>query len=665
MEAKPYPETKRRMLIERSVADFVAFLEEITEEKQLIREKLLPSQVPGFRKGRAPLKLTVPRLIAKLKTEQELTNCDSPIWDSFKNAWKCWVGSRPELNNILLDFDNTVDFDENNKCIAPPNSELDLQCFNTLLEVNRNNKVDQETIRRFYEFGYFKEDERIEAVINQAMPRYEIERRQRLAALPAKIDKLSQTIASLKSRVSAVESANESEQRFNQHIAETRESFVAQFQELDQRITKVQESFQKLLSKTESNSTQMVSRLRQSIKSLDSRLSKEVEELEKSAKSLLETKPPTTEFVNSIERQIERLNPEIKGAIQSFEARFEKTNLAIAEIKSQLSEHVQTTSAPQIAYQAVQIGERYAVKLGEEKERYNDESDYLRDFGYCLRRFGITNSDETAAAIHVALKAFPALEVADTRIIEVWRLTCGNHLHISEIDVEMGWLGLQDWFPNLFADECFGERLERIDLDISIRKMLAIGNMPWVIHLSNCDRSFPESYLPRFLNWICDFSEGAIRVFLTRCSGTNRCETSEEVYNRVARLPKPQDREPIEARKVKPKVFVTLSEWESWCRPNSDANSLPERQREFLNQLRSAIDAKMDVQIPREICHYLRLSHGIMAETRALDWALTLRLLPWIGNRRKLINITQELIHREGLELPHFQNGLQKAGEEG
>ena len=291
-----------------------------------------------------------------------------------------------------------------------------------------------------------------------------------------------------------------------------------------------------------------------------------------------------------------------------------------------------------------------------------EKDDYRSRFQYYLRRFGVTDSNETASAIHVALKAFPALEVSDPRIIKAWQLVCGNHLYVTKIDVEMGWLGSQDWFPDLFSQECFGEELRRMDLDISIRKMLEIGNMPWAIHFSNCDRSFPESYLPPFLDWIGKFSEGAIKVFLTRCSGINRCETNEDVYERLARLPKPQNQEPIEVPKSD--FIVTQSEWESWCCLNPDANPLPEGYREFLNQLQSEIE-NIGVQIPmpllRETQHYLRLSHGILDASKALDWALTLRLLPWIGNCRELIDTVQNLIRHENRELPHFQKELLQA----
>ena len=209
MEAKPYPEEKRRDLIKKNKEDFITFLEEVTEPagRQFIQQELLPSNVRGFRPGHAQPTLTVPRLINDLKREQELTNPDSVIWNKFKDAWKAWVISHHELNQILLEsFDNEIDFDENHKCIAPPNSELDIQCFKTLLEASRNNRIDRETIRRFYEYGYFLLSDEIEVLITKAVPRAEIERQQRLAALPDQVERLSESIKRLDARISEIES---------------------------------------------------------------------------------------------------------------------------------------------------------------------------------------------------------------------------------------------------------------------------------------------------------------------------------------------------------------------------------------------------------------------------------------------------------------------------
>ena len=646
MEAKPYPEEKRRDLIKKNKEDFIAFLEEVTEPagRQFIQQELLPSKVRGFRPGHAQPTLTVPRLINNLRREQELTNSNSAIWNKFKIAWTAWIESHRELNKLLLKFDNSPDFDENHKCIAPPNSELDLQCFKTLLEASRNNQIDRETIQRFYEYGYFLPRKEIEVLIEKALPQAEIERQRELAALPDRVNQLFEAINSLNLRFSEIEYTDETMRKLGQQIAEVTKSFESQ-------LSAIKSIFNKKISQL-----------------INSRLSK----VEKSVKSL-ETQLSAAEFINDMEKKIAQLDRRLQKHVESIEVRLDGINKAIVEIKTKQEEQYQMTDAPRIAHRAVQIGERYAASFGKETEHYSDENDYLSSFKDDLQRFGVTGSDEkgsdeTATAIHLALKAFPTLEVADTRTIDIWQLVCDNHLHITKVDVEMGWLGLQDWFPDLFSQECFGEQLRRTDLNISIRKMLEMGDMLWVIHFSNCDRSFPESYLPRFLDWINDFSEGAIRVFLTRCSELNRCETNRDVFARVARLPVPQNQEPIEAPRLRPSgVIVTRSEWKSWCCPNLNANPLPDMYREFLNHFQSEIE-NIDMQIPRELLreiqHYLWLSHNILAPSRALDWALTIRLLPWIGHQPELIDTVQNLINRGNSELSHFRDGLLQASEE-
>ena len=672
MEAKPYPEGKRKILIERPVEDFASFLKGVTdrEANSFIQNQLLPRKVAGFRDGRAPLTRKVQILISKLKKERELTNCDSHIWDLFKNAWICWVGSHQELNDILDKFDNGEDFDENRKCVNPPNSELDLKCFEFLLEASHNNKkLDQETIQHFYEWGYFNEDEQIQNLIDQVLRREEVERRQRIDELPDQVDKLCQEIAEvrsqvsavesenekLRSQVSAVESENELQKTLDGQIREIQQSLESQLSALDQRITDIQQSVENQAS--ESNFTQTVSSLRRLVNSLKAR----IDELER---SLSKTQHATDEFSNNIGNKIAQLEQQIHDDGASVEGRLEAINSAISEIKSEVEARNQKIDAPRIARRALKIGETFAAKLEKAAEHYENEQVYLEDFEHILQRFGVTDCDETAAAIHVALKAFPVLEIADSRIFKVWKLMCDEHFLYTKLFVEMGWFGLQDWFPKLFADECFGEQLERIDLEISIQKMLDMGKMPWAIHFRDCDRSFPECYLPRFMVWIKGFSEATIKVFLTRCSGTNRCEINEDAYTCIARLPEPQEQEPIEARNLRSSgIIVTHSDWESWCCPNPDIDQNLKNQFDILDELRSTIEQN-GVRIPitplREIRHYLQLSQSIeMAPTSALDWGLTLRLLPWIGNRPEVIDSVLSMPNLVDAELSHFCEGLQ------
>ena len=676
MQAKPYPEAKRRILVERNTRDFIKFLVEIRYEegKQFIREKLLRSHVPGFRPGRTPLSLTVSRLIVKLKNKQELTKADSDIWNSFTNVWMYWVKSHPELDDILTAFDNKADFDENHECITPPNSELDIECFKLLLEASHNALIHQEMVERFYEYGYFNEDERIQNLVNQVPPCEEIERREHLAVLPDRVDELfqaidglSRSIEDLDSRVSAAESANGLEQKLTQLITKERQYFDTELQKLEQKTVEDHKSFDARLSNTESTSTQLVGLVRR-ISSLESRFS----ELNESINSFTD-KLPEIESVNRqkisqlvdqrVRDRIKQLNSQVPGRIESLERRLNETEVAISKIQSEM------TDGPKIATQALKTGEQYKAQLKGKTEHYKDENDYLEDFRHCLQRFGVIDSEdeEIAPAIHVALKAFPAVEIADARVIKVWRLMCDDHFNLTTVNVEMGWLGLQDWFPDLFARECFKEKLEQGDLEVSIRRMLELGDMPWVIYLRDCDRSFPDSYLPRFLDWIDELCEGSIKVFLIRSFGTNRCETDEDFYARVARLPKPKIQEPIESRNLRPSgIPLTLSEWDSWCQPDPDSNSQYEIYYDSLDRIKSGVENR-GMQIPivllREIQRYLRLSHDIMAKTRALDWALTLRLLPWIGNRHRLIDAVQNIVNENNQELSHFQEGLQMARE--
>ena len=642
-------------------------------------EKLLHGPVPGFRPGRTPFSLIVSRLITQLKNEQELTNPNSYVWNLFGNAWKFWVESHTEINEILLKFDNGADFDENDECITLPNSELDIKCFEFLLEASCNTSIHQEMIRSFYEYGYFNEDERIENLINQLPSFKEIEQRQRLEGLPNEIDdlsrtvnKLSQTVESLNSLFSTKKSTDKLEQRLVQQIAEISQSFGQQLQKLERKIERMNQSFDTRLSKVKTQGVGQTVKQPGMLKVLNriNQFETRLSTFENSVKSL-ESKPTVTKFTNNIEQKIaqlidQRMQDGIKkidsqtvNKIKPFEARLDAAENVIAEIKSK------TVYRPKIADDALEIGERHGDHLQNQDARYSDEEDYLSIFTHGLRRFGVTDSEEEARAIHVAMKAFPALEVTDGQIMRVWNMVCGNHLHFTTIEVEIGWFGLQDWFPDLFAQECFKERLEQIDLEISIRKMLELGNMPWVIYLRNCDRSFPETYLPRFLDWISGLC-GNIKVFLVRSSGINRCETSEDFYDRIARLPNTQKQEPIEPQNLKPMDLVTLTEWTSWCSPDSKIDSQYETHFDFIEEIRSTVgsrDWKIPIELLREIKHYLRLSHNIMTPTRALDWALTLRLLPWIGNRHRLIDIVQNFVNESNQELPYFQEGLQVARE--
>ena len=534
MLAKPYPEAKRRILLERNVEDFVTFLEEVTDNqgRTFIRNGLLPRTVTGFRPGHAPLTLTVPKLISNLREEQELTNPDSRKWDMFSDAWKAWIVSHSRLNEILLQFDNRDDFDENQQCIIPANSELDRHCFEVLVAASHSDRINQETIRRFYEYGYFNQCEQIENLINGANTREVIERRQQIEQLPDQVNRLRQEINDLRTQFSGLEPISELQHVLEQRISEVERSFEEQISGLPltqsfSQLTQSVESLNSRLDVLENSQTEIESGINDFVEHIE-RIIRELEQqIQDTNQSVTEQLDQSNNAVRDITAQNEQQRQSIE---QSVTERFSSLVSAIAEIRSDVelqNQRIDTSendshtleteksegTIPRTAQKAIEFGKYYAAKLEESRERYQNENEYLVHFQDSLRRYGITESNETAPAFHVALKAFPALEIADTRIFKIWNVTCNKHFFYTRLFVEMGWLGIQDWFPKLLADECFGERLERIDLKASIQKMLGMGNMFWAIHFRNCDRSFPECYLPSFIRWIKSIPESHISKF--------------------------------------------------------------------------------------------------------------------------------------------------------
>ena len=333
----------------------------------------------------------------------------------------------------------------------------------------------------------------------------------------------------------------------------------------------------------------------------------------------------------------------------------------VTPLKSQLSElkkslntledKRQTTESPRIAYQAVEIGEN-AASLVKNRKKQKNEKDYLQEFRIPLWLLGIIDPMDSseAKAIHVALKAFSVIEIPDPRIIDAWKAACGNNLHITTLDVGMGWLDSQDWFPKFFSEICFGEQLRQMDLDVSVEEMINKGNILWAIHLNNCDRSYPECYLPRFLKWLGE-RKVFVKVFLTRCLSENRCKTSFEVYNEVGQLPKP-----TKMMSIKPTTLpdtdtiVDKSVWGKWCQ--SVDEKLYQTEFQFLDKLQSEIE-NIPLSLLQDIQSYLLLSHQIFDDSvKALDWALYLRLYPWLAGRTEIEDSLFNLIDQSDLELP-------------
>lgn len=600
---KKYPEEKREILAARSVDDLIEYLKDIKGKSALnLQQMLTPPK--GFSENKKlkqnTLYIFFKDFVSNLKQESEISNTDSNIWNKFGRAFVWWVEAHPELFNILSDFKNEEDFIDN-KCVEP-NSPLDIKCFKVLRDASRKLQINQATIQRFYQYGYFIEDKRIEDIINKALTQEEIEHNQRLSELPDEVDELSQTIEDLNSRVSAVESANELKQELGKQITGVSEIFEENLQKLNQQITEVGES-------------------------LDTRIS----ELESSSIKTSEL----TKQVNFLKSQLSNLKKSVNT----------------------LEDKRQTTESPRIAYQAVEIV-KITASIVKDKKNWKNEKNYIEEFGIPLWRLDITDSMDSneTKAIHVALKAFSVIEINDPRIIDAWKAACGNNLHVTTLDVGLGWLDTQDWFPSYFSVKCFGEELRLIDLDASVEEMFTTGNQLWVIDIRNCDRSYPESYLPDFLRWI-DKHKNYAKVFLTRCLGKNCCNTSFEVYNEVGQLPKPAKPVSIKPKSVPiAKSIIIKPIWKKWCQPADE--KLYQIEIQFLDKLQSEIE-NIPLSLLQDIQSYLLLSHQIFDPDKALDWALYLRLYPWLAGRNEIEDKLFNFIHQSDTQLPRTKAALQ------
>src|SRR5207248_2268165 len=92
--------------------------------------------------------------------------------------------SNVRLNSVLNEFDNSDDFAESGEAL-PPNSDLDIACFEFLARESNAARISRDEILTFYEFGYFLPDPRIDEIIQRARTSSDVALLERLTTLPA------------------------------------------------------------------------------------------------------------------------------------------------------------------------------------------------------------------------------------------------------------------------------------------------------------------------------------------------------------------------------------------------------------------------------------------------------------------------------------------------
>jgi len=203
MDPKPYPPQKQEQLAALDQRELEAFLNTIPQRHLAEVSHELP-RIDGFRPGApATIQEQVRRVIKNLKGPQGTRAFREAIY-GFEKLWVTWVVGHKELNEALKTYDNKQDFADGE--LKPPNTPLDMGCFDVLVKASQDGRLSREEITQFYKFGYFLSDTAIEEKIAKAPSRQEAESAREAREMP-------QTIMKLKEAVHALEGRSEEDHR--------------------------------------------------------------------------------------------------------------------------------------------------------------------------------------------------------------------------------------------------------------------------------------------------------------------------------------------------------------------------------------------------------------------------------------------------------------------
>lgn len=164
MRGKNYPKEKLEWILDHKSDDELwQFFNEIAgQQKKEILRKLLP-KVKGFRTNSVE---GIPRRLKNLLQQAISEESSRTQYAKIRlhEIWKAWIHSHSLLQQALEKYDNEADFPEGGEILSP-NTPLDIACFNYLAQSSQSHQLRRSLIQRFYEFGYFQQDDTIELII--------------------------------------------------------------------------------------------------------------------------------------------------------------------------------------------------------------------------------------------------------------------------------------------------------------------------------------------------------------------------------------------------------------------------------------------------------------------------------------------------------------------
>jgi len=200
VQFKAVPSAKRALILERGPEPFKTFFHQLTP----IRQQKVFAHLPkpkGFRPGSPSANAKkVQDLFSSLESREGGQDAERAWTHFYMSVFLNWIASHPDLARALHDFDNAADFAEDMDDV-PPNTELDVACFERLAEVSAQGELAREDIQQFYDYGYFLPDPRIEAAIASSKTAEEVQQIDRMRRLPQDIEVLQQRSDAMDSRL--------------------------------------------------------------------------------------------------------------------------------------------------------------------------------------------------------------------------------------------------------------------------------------------------------------------------------------------------------------------------------------------------------------------------------------------------------------------------------
>src|SRR5262249_4547796 len=122
MRYKPFPAEKRTYILQKPLAEFERFFQELAlAEQDRLASSLPPIRTGGFRPKSPELrKMQLQRLCDTAKNPKHSNN--TLAWNTLESVWQAWIVSHPELHMLLEQYDNSDDFQDDEP--KPPNTYL-------------------------------------------------------------------------------------------------------------------------------------------------------------------------------------------------------------------------------------------------------------------------------------------------------------------------------------------------------------------------------------------------------------------------------------------------------------------------------------------------------------------------------------------------------------